>query len=89
MRNVRILTVAIAVLSLTFVAMPAMSLSSQGGACGSTCSVWDDNGVPYSSCDAGGGYWASCSARIYCEKDGAGTPVTCHGECTGTQCYWV
>ena len=88
MRNMRILTVILAVLSITLT-MPAKSLPSQGGACGSACSVWKDNGIPYSSCDAGNGNWSSCSARIYCEKDCAGNPVECHGECTGTQCYWV
>jgi hypothetical protein len=88
MRNVRVLTVALSILTITFLPMPAKSLPSQG-TCGSTCSVWSEDGFPYSSCDPGGGNWASCTAIIHCDRDENGHWVNCEGQCQGSQCYWV
>jgi len=88
MRNVRVVTIALAVLTSTFFSMPAKSLPSQGG-CGSTCSVWYDNDIAYSSCDPGGGNWAGCTAIVYCDRDATGHPINCQGQCQGSQCLWV
>ncbi len=89
MRNMRALTIALSVLTITFFPMPAKSMPGEGGGCGSVCSVWSDNGVPYSSCDPGGGNWASCTAVIRCDRDENGHWINCEGQCQGSQCYWV
>jgi hypothetical protein len=88
MRNVRVLTVALVILTITLFAAPAKSLPSQGGGCGSDCSRWSEDGVPYASCDPGSN-WSSCSPIIHCDRDEYGHYVNCEGQCEGSRCYWI
>jgi hypothetical protein len=90
MQNVRRVIFAIAALATILVPIPAKSLPSQGGSCGSECSrYWDPDGTPHVSCDPGNGQWAGCTPIIYCDRDEYGRRVNCEGQCEGTRCYWV
>lgn len=83
MRNVRVLIIALAVLSTALFPMPAKSLSSQGG-CEKECFTWDDFDGPNSLCVAGNSM-SSCSTYVSCAEPGH----ACHGACQGGRCLWV
>jgi hypothetical protein len=89
MRNVRALIIALTALTISLAPTPAKSLPRQGGPCDSECSRATIDGVIYVSCDAGGGYWANCTAIIHCDRDEYGHRVNCEGQCEGSRCYWV
>lgn len=84
MRNVRVLIIALAVLSTALVPMSAKALPSQGGGCEQECFTWDDFDGSHSLCVAGGSM-ASCKTFVSCAERG----YACYGACEGGRCLWV
>jgi hypothetical protein len=89
MRKLRALLSVLAIFSIVLFAMPAKSLPSQGGGCGSDCMRWTDlDGTIHVSCEPGSN-WSSCSPIIHCDRDEYGHYVNCEGQCEGYRCYWI
>lgn len=83
MRNLRVLIIALVVLSTALFPMPAKSLPSQGG-CDKECRSYDLPDGPFSICVAGSSM-ASCTAIVRCPERG----IDCYATCDGGLCLWV
>lgn len=88
MRNLRVLIIALAVLSTALFSMPAKALPSQGG-CDRDCLAFGGP-YPFSACLVGGSSLSNCTAIIYCaDRDEKGRGIDCTGQCQGGRCLWV